>query len=201
MERELVIVSLFDGISCAQIALNKLGIRYVYYASEVDKHSIKCTQKNYPKTIQIGDITGVTRDSIDSSHLERGIDLVVGGSPCQNFTSFGDKKGLDGKKSKLFFEYLRVLDELKPRNFILENVGTMKHTYRDIISEKVGAGYILINSSHFLPQHRRRLYWTNIDFNVDDIPDKPVDVTVQDVILQDVEDVEDKQDWFDKTLY
>jgi len=192
MENEIIVVSLFDGISCAQIALDKLGFKYVYYASEVDKHSIKCTQDNYPNTIQLGDIKDVSKYSISRKHLDRGIDLVVGGSPCQNFSSFGDKKGLDGKKSKLFFEYMRVLRELKPRYFLLENVGSMKHVYRDIITKEVGTDYVLINSSSFVPQHRRRLYWTNIPFSVDNIPKNPVSVTVQDVILEKTQDVDDK---------
>lgn len=188
----IVVVSLFDGISCAQMALNRLNLKYVYYASETDKYSIKCTQKNYPETIQLGDVRYVTKDNISYSHLEKGIDLLIGGSPCQNFTSFGDKKGLKGKKSALFFEYVRVLKELKPKYFLLENVGTMKHDYRNLISKELEVDYILINSSHFLPQHRRRLYWTNIPYKVEDIPKKQVDVTVQDVILQHVDDVDDK---------
>lgn len=184
MKKEIIVVSLFDGISCAQIALNKLGIKCIYYASEVDKFSIKCTQENYPNTIQLGDVSTVTRESINPLHLKKGIDLVIGGSPCQNFTSFGDKKGLDGKKSKLFFEYMRVLKELKPTHFLLENVGSMKHTYRDIISDLMGVEYVSINSNLFVPQNRRRLYWSNIPFENDSLPTHITQKTVQNDILE-----------------
>ena len=110
------ILSLFDGMSCGQIALNKVGIKYDnYYASEIDQHAIKVTQHNYPNTIQLGDITKIKGGDLPS------IQLLIGGSPCQSFSSAGNRTGFDGK-SGLFWEYVRILNEVKPKYFLLENV-------------------------------------------------------------------------------
>lgn len=155
------VLSLFDGISCGQIALNQLGIKVDnYYASEINPYSIKVTQTNYPNTKQVGDITKLYRGAI-SPH----IDLLIGGSPCQGFSFMGKQLNLEDPRSKLFFEYVRILKEIKQNNpnvlFLLENV-KMKKESQDIISENLGIEPILINSALFSAQNRNRLYWTNI---------------------------------------
>ncbi len=150
------VLSLFDGMSCGQIALNRAGIKYDnYFASEIDKHSIQITQKNFPNTIQLGDVT-----KIKGSDLPK-IDLVMGGSPCQGFSLAGKKLNFEDPRSKLFFEFVRIIKELKPTYFLLENV-KMKKEWRDIITNELGCHPILINSSVVSAQNRERLYWTNI---------------------------------------
>jgi site-specific DNA-cytosine methylase len=149
------VLSLFDGMSCGQIALNKSGIPYNnYFASEIDKFAIKVTMENYPDTQQLGDIC-----ELNTSELPK-IDLLFGGSPCQSFSTAGNGKGFDGK-SKLFWEFVRVLNEVKPTYFLLENV-KMKKEWRDIISDALGVQPIEINSRLVSAQNRPRLYWTNI---------------------------------------
>lgn len=154
------VLSLFDGMSCGQIALNRVGIKYDnYFASEIDKHTIQITQKNYPKTIQLGDIT-----QIKGEYLPK-IDLLFGGSPCQSFSNAGNRTGFDGK-SGLFWEYVRILKETNPTYFLLENV-KMKKEWQDIISKEMGVEPIEICSSLFSAQQRKRLYWTNIPISKD----------------------------------
>ena len=149
------VLSLFDGMSCGQIALNRVGINYDnYFASEIDKHAVQITQKNYPNTIQLGDVT-----QIKASDLPK-IDLLIGGSPCQSFSNAGNGKGFDGK-SGLIYHYFRLLKETKPTYFLLENV-KMKKEWQDRISEEMKVKPIEINSKYFVPQNRPRLYWTNI---------------------------------------
>ena len=149
------VLSLFDGMSCGQIALNRLNIHYDnYYASEIDKNAIKVTQHNYPNTIQVGDITKLKGGDFPQ------IDLLIGGSPCQSFSNAGLRNGFDGK-SRLFWEYARLLEEIKPTYFLLENV-KMKKEWQDIITKELGVKPIEICSSHFSAQQRKRLYWTNI---------------------------------------
>lgn len=149
------VLSLFDGMSCGQIALNKLGIKYDnYYASEIDEPAMSVTQFNYPNTIQMGSIT-----ELQSSQLPK-IDLLFGGSPCQSFSNAGNGKGFDGK-SGLFYDFVRLLKECKPTYFLLENV-KMKKEWQDIISEELGVQPIKINSNLVSAQNRERLYWTNI---------------------------------------
>ena len=115
------VLSLFDGMSCGQIALNRAGISYdKYYASEIDKHAIKVTQHNYPDTIQIGDVTKVKGTDLPK------IDLLIGGSPCQGFSFAGKQLNFDDPRSKLFFEFVRLLKECKPKYFLLENVKMKK---------------------------------------------------------------------------
>jgi len=151
------VVSLFDGISCLQIALNKSGIPYEnYYASEIDKPCITITQNNYPSTIQLGNICDLKKSDFPSD-----IDLLVGGSPCQGFSLMGKQLNFDDSRSKLFFEYVRLWKELKPKYFILENV-KMRQDIQDAISDILGVKPIEINSALFSGQNRRRLYWTNI---------------------------------------
>jgi DNA-cytosine methyltransferase len=149
------VLSLFDGMSCGQIALNRLGIKYDnYYASEIDKYSIKVTMKNYPNTIQLGDVTKIKGKDLPK------IDLLIGGSPCQGFSFAGKQLNFEDPRSKLFFEYVRLLKELKPKYFLLENV-KMKKESQDIISKYLGVEPIEICSSLVSAQSRKRLYWTN----------------------------------------
>ena len=151
------VLSCFDGMSCTQIALQQLGYENInYYASEVDKYAIKVTQANYPKTHQVGDIT-----KIDPEKLPK-IDLMVGGSPCQDLSFAGKGKGLiEGERSSLFFAFVDLLKAIKPKYFLVENV-RMKKEYQDIISDILGVQPIKINSSLVSAQNRVRLYWTNI---------------------------------------
>ncbi|KAF5034101.1 C-5 cytosine-specific DNA methylase [anaerobic digester metagenome] len=151
------VLSLFDGMSCGQIALNRAGIKYdKYYASEIKSHAIKVTQHNYPDTIQLGDI----RD-IKAADLPK-IDLLIGGSPCQDFSRGNAvRDGLEGVKSSLFYEYLRLLKDLSPSYWLLENV-VMDAEQEMIISELMGTEPVRINSSLVSAQLRDRLYWTNI---------------------------------------
>ena len=171
------VLSLFDGMSCGQIALNKLGIKVDnYFASEIKTHAIQVTQDNYPKTIQLGSVEFVTKEMLCNYK----IDLLIGGSPCQDLTIINNKKnGLNGDKSRLFYEYLRVLKEIKPKYFLLENVASMKNIDKNIITELLGVDPILINSDLVSAQHRRRLYWTNIP-NVKQPKDK--NISLKDVI-------------------
>jgi DNA (cytosine-5)-methyltransferase 3A len=194
------VLSLFDGMSCGQIALNRVGIKYDnYYASEVDKSAIKVTQHNYPNTIQLGDIT-----SIKGSDLPT-ITLMCGGSPCQNLSFAGKMNGMSTKdkyeivsleqylelkekgyefdgQSYLFWEYVRLLNEVKPKYFLLENVKMLKK-WENIISNVLGVEPIEINSTLVSAQNRRRLYWTNIP-NVQQPIDK--EINLKDIIVDDI---------------
>lgn len=163
------VLSLFDGMSCGQIALNKLGIDYdKYFACEIDKYAMQVTQHNFPDTVQLGDVQFVTKETFGNHK----IDLVVGGSPCQGFSFAGKMLNFDDPRSKLFFEYVRLVKELKPKYFLLENV-KMKKESQDIISKYMGVEPIEINSSLVSAQTRKRLYWTNIP-NVSQPEDKGV---------------------------
>lgn len=162
------ILSLFDGMSCGQIALERAGIKVDnYYASEIKKHAIKVTMDNYPNTIQLGDVTKIQyNDGIlytENGNFNVGkIDLLIGGSPCQDFSLLKvNGKGLDGDKSKLFYEYLRLLKEVKPKYFLLENV-KMKKESRNQLNQYLGVEGIDINSRLVSYQNRPRIYWTNI---------------------------------------
>jgi DNA (cytosine-5)-methyltransferase 3A len=153
--KNINVLSLFDGMSCGQIALNKLGVKYdSYYASEIDKFAIGITKKNYPNTIHLGDVRDVKGEDMPK------IDLLFGGSPCQSFSNAGNGKGFEGS-SGIFWEYVRVLREVKPKYFMLENV-KMKKEWQDIITKELGVEPIAINSSLLSGQNRPRLYWTNI---------------------------------------
>jgi DNA-cytosine methyltransferase len=150
------VLSLFDGMSCGQIALRRANIPYErYYASEIDKYAIQVTQQNYPKTIQLGDVT-----TISSRSLPR-IDLLMGGSPCQGFSWAGKHLNFDDPRSKLFFEFVRLLRECNPRYFLFENVKMTKQNER-IINNYLKCTPLKINSSLVSAQNRERLYWTNI---------------------------------------
>ncbi len=150
------ILSLFDGMSCGQIALNKAGIsKYEYLASEINPYAIKVTQHNYPNTTQLGDVTKIKGDSVGR------IDLLMGGSPCQGFSFAGNQLNFKDERSKLFFEYVRILKETTPKYFLLENVKMIKES-EDVITEMLGVKPIKINSSLVSAQNRERLYWTNL---------------------------------------
>ena len=166
------VLSLFDGMSCGQIALERAGIKVDnYYASEIDEKAIKITQHNYPNTKQIGSVLDVKGVDLPK------IDLLIGGSPCQSFSNAGNGKGFEGE-SGLFREFVRVLKEIKPTHFLLENV-VMKKEWQDIITEALGVEPIKINSSLVSAGHRKRLYWTNIP-NVEQPKDRGI--TIDDII-------------------
>lgn len=170
--KEFNVLSLFDGMSCGQIALNRAGISYdKYFASEIEKHPIAVTQHNYPETIQVGDVIKLSARTLPQ------ISLLMGGSPCQGFSSAGKGLNFDDPRSALFFEYVRLKNELNPEYFLLENV-SMKKEWRDIISEQLGVEPININSQDFSAQLRNRLYWTNIPIG----KWSPVSVTLTDVL-------------------
>lgn len=153
------VLSLFDGMSCGQLALKRAGVRYDrYYASEIDKHAIQVTQLNFPRTIQLGDVTRVAKSRLPE------ISLLIGGSPCQGFSSAGAGLNFNDPRSKLFFEFVRLKRDLNPQYFLLENVG-MKQEWQDVISSFLGVKPIAINSADFSAQNRLRLYWTNISID------------------------------------
>ena len=150
------VLSTFDGMSCVRIALEQLGIPIKqYFASEIDKYPIQITQKNYPDTIQLGDVTKVFAKDLPP------IDILVGGSPCQGFSFAGDQLAFDDPRSALFFEFVRLIKECKPKYFLLENV-RMKKEFLDVITEQLGVEPIFINSALVSAQNRQRYYWTNI---------------------------------------
>lgn len=182
------VLSLFDGISCGRVALERAGIKVQkYYASEIDKDAIKISQSNYDDIIHIGDITKVFYSNgilkTENAEYEVEFDLVIAGSPCTSFSKAGAQKGFEGE-SGLYWHFHRILNEVKPKYFLLENV-KMKKEWPDIITESLGVEPIFINSRDFVPQNRPRLYWTNI----------PVDLHVQkQTVLKDIleDSVEEK---------
>ena len=134
-------LSVFDGISCGHVALERAGLTVDnYYASEIDKYAIQVAQKNHPRTVQLGDVTQV------KGNKYRGIDLLMGGSPCQGFSFAGKQLNFVDPRSRLFFEYVRLLHEVNPKYFLLENVN-MKQEYQDIITNYLGVKPIVINSA------------------------------------------------------
>ena len=181
------VLSLFDGMSCGQIALSKLGVKVdKYYASEIDKYAIQITQKNFPDTVQLGDICEIdAKDFMD-------VDLILAGSPCQGFSFAGKQLAFDDPRSALFFEFIRLLKAIKPKYFLLENV-RMKKEFLEVITEQVSACYTaddvapeykdifgsvklephFINSSLLSAQSRQRYYWTNIP-NIQQPEDKGI---------------------------
>jgi site-specific DNA-cytosine methylase len=190
------VLSLFDGMSCGRIALERAGIPVTnYFASEIKPHAIKVSVTNYPEIKQLGDISKlhVSKLNDGTTFLDaeiRGglcdkIDLLIGGSPCQSFSNANQyvtdgTNGFDGK-SKLFFEYVRVLNELKKQNpnllFLLENV-KMKPQWRDFISKELGVQPIELNSNQFGAQNRPRLFWTNIQV--------PVNLRSSELLVKDI---------------
>lgn len=157
MKKEKIkVLSLFDGVSCARVALDKLNIDvHVYFASEIDKYAIQISQNNWPLIRQIGDVKNV--GSIQGVGV---IDLLIGGSPCQDLSiAKNNRKGLDGERSGLFWEYVRILKEVRPRYFILENVNSMPKEAKDLISETLGVEPIMINAALVSAKNRKRLFW------------------------------------------
>ena len=152
------VLSLFDGISCGMVALERAGVtvdRYVAY--EIDENAIKVSKHNYPQIEHCGDVT-----KADFSKY-KGFDLLIGGSPCQDLSIANQKgKGLNGERSGLFWEYFRALNTIKPKWFLLENVASMKAQDKQKITEMLGVEPIMINSALVSGQQRKRLYWTNI---------------------------------------
>tara|TARA_R110000744_G_scaffold74520_3_gene148807 strand:- start:1565 stop:2491 length:927 start_codon:yes stop_codon:yes gene_type:complete len=154
------VLSLFDGISAGRVALERAGIEVTsYYACEVDPYAIKIAQKNYPDTQQLGDVCAVSAVGIPEP-----IDLLIGGSPCQGFSFAGHQLNFDDPRSQLFFEFVRLWKECRPKYFLLENV-KMKKESEAVITQILGVEPIEINSALVSAQNRKRLYWTNIPFN------------------------------------
>lgn len=156
------VVSLFDGMSCGQIALRELGVvPEIYYASEIDRHAIGQTQLNFPDTVQLGDVTRWQEWDIDWT----GIDLILAGSPCQGFSFAGKMLAFDDPRSRLFFVFADILNHARAANprvrFLLENVN-MKKEHLRVITEYVGVFPVRINSALVSAQNRDRWYWTNI---------------------------------------
>lgn len=152
------ILSLFDGISCARVALERAGIPVeAYYASEIDKYSIEVSKKNWPAIVQVAPVQELdTRPFTD-------IDLLIGGSPCQDLSiAKKDREGLAGSRSNLFWEFVRIRDEVKPKWWILENVASMPKEARAVITEALGVEPIMIDAALVSAQRRKRLFWTNI---------------------------------------
>jgi len=174
------VLSLFDGLSCGQVALERAGIEVGnYYASEIDKYAIQITQNNYHNTVQLGDVTNWQEWSIDWSS----IDLLIGGSPCQGFSFAGKQLNFEDSRSKLFFVYVDILNHIKKYNpnvkFLLENV-KMKKEYLDVISQHLGVNPVFINSALVSAQNRQRYYWSNWKF------EQPEDknISLKDIVLE-----------------
>lgn len=158
MKNGLNVMSFFDGISCGQYALYKLGVPVaVYYASEIDKFAIQITQKNFPNTVQLGDI-----NKINFADYEEKIDLIMGGSPCQDLSIAGKRAGLKGERSGLFYKFVEAIQTIKPKYFLLENNYNMPQDAYEEISRLMGCYPVLIDSALVSAQSRKRLYWTNV---------------------------------------
>ena len=176
------VLSLFDGISCGRVALERAGIKVdKYFSSEVDKNAIKISAKNYQDIIQLGDVRNITKEMVGE------IDLLIGGSPCQDLSIVKSqtRQGLEGQKSNLFYEYIRLLNELKPKYFLLENNASMRQSDKDTISSIIGVEPIEINSADFSAQERKRLYWTNIPTQYIPLENKLV---LQDILEEGVDE-------------
>ena len=182
------VLSLFDGMSCGQLALERAGIQVEnYFAAEIDKYAIKVTQANFPDTVQLGDVTKVKAEGqqlYDPFGCGHEIDLLIGGSPCQGFSFAGKQLNFDDPRSKLFWEYVRLLKALKPKYFLLENV-KMKKESMDVITDALGVEPVAINSRLFSAQNRPRIYWTNIPF---DVPTQDKGIVLRDILESKVEE-------------
>jgi DNA-cytosine methyltransferase len=164
------VLSLFDGISCGQIALNRAGVLYQnYYSSEIHKNAMKVVKKNYPNTIFLGDINFIENDE----RFPKKIDLLLAGSPCQGFSLSGKQLNFEDPRSKLYFKFLEIMKKYKPKFVLLENV-LMKKEYMDVITNTIGIQPIKIDSRLFSAQSRKRLYWTNIPIDINKIVDKHI---------------------------
>lgn len=213
----LNVLSLFDGMSCGQIALNRLGIKIDnYFASEIDVHAMKVTKANNPNTQHIGSVVNVDGYSLPK------IDLLIGGSPCQSFSFAGKRKGMSTKdeqeiltlehylqlkaenyefegQSYLFWEYMRLLNEVKPKYFLLENV-VMSENWEKVLSRAIGVNPILINSNLVSAQNRERLYWTNIGMKPTGLFGYPMSIIEQPkdkgILLKDILEKEVEEKYF-----
>ena len=195
------VLSLFDGMSCGMLALDRLGIKVdKYYASEIDKYAMQVSAANYPEIIQVGDVCDLKSEDF------KDIDLILAGSPCQGFSFAGKQLAFDDPRSALFFEFIRLLKEIKPKYFLLENV-KMKKEYLQIISEQVSACYpeipfgiepIFINSSLVSAQSRQRYYWTNIP-NVEQPKDR--EIVLKDILEDGFDTERDKSHCLDANYY
>jgi DNA-cytosine methyltransferase len=166
------VLSLFDGISCSMVALKRNQIPVAkYYACEIDKYAIQVSKKNHPEIEHLGDVCQIG--------IIPNIDLLIGGSPCQDLSiAKKNRKGLEGKRSSLFWEYVRILKESKPKYFVLENVNSMPKEAKEIITKELGVEPIMINASLVSAQCRKRLFWTNIP-----IKELPID---KGILLKDI---------------
>lgn len=221
------VLSLFDGMSNGQIALKKAGINYEkYYASEIDKYAQIVSKANFPETIYLGDVRNINVNDLPK------IDLLIGGSPCQSFSFAGKRKGMSTKdnieiltlnqylelknagfkfegQSYLFWEYVRILNECKPKYFLLENV-IMSEKWERVISKTLGVNPIKINSNLVSAQNRERLYWTNIGMiptglfgDLESIIQQPKDkgIYIKDIIENEVDQKYFLSEKNDKLLY
>ena len=190
----ITVLSLFDGISCGRVALERAGIKVkAYYASEIDKHAIKVSKDNWKDTVHIGDVAKVSYED-GVLYTEQGnyfvgkINLVIAGSPCQGFSMAGKQLAFDDERSKLYFEFERILSEVKTGNpnvkFLLENV-KMKQEHKDVITQRLGAEPVAINSNLVSAQNRYRLYWTNIG-EIEQPKDRGI--FLEDILQSDVPD-------------
>lgn len=152
------VLSLFDGISCGRVALDRAGIKVnKYYSSEIDRYAIQIAQKNYPDTIQLGDIKNIKGEALPK------INLFIGGFPCTNLSiAKNNREGLAGEQSGLFYEMVRLHREVNPKWFIYENVASMAKDQKEIITNTLGVEPIMIDAKLVSAQQRKRLFWTNI---------------------------------------
>lgn len=177
------VLSLFDGMSCGQLALSRLGVKVdTYYASEIDKYAMQVANKNFPNTVNLGDVTKVNAKQLNK------IDLLIGGSPCQGFSFAGKQLNFEDPRSALFFQYVRILHEVRGANpdvkFLLENV-KMKQEFQDVITDFMGVEPVTICSSNFSAQNRTRLYWTNIQ-GIKERPRTKEGVLLKDILEEEV---------------
>jgi DNA (cytosine-5)-methyltransferase 3A len=193
------VLSLFDGISVARVALDYAGIQVKnYYSAEIDKYAIAVSQKNYPNIKRLGSVCDIS-GSVGGEEVSpfEPIDLLIGGSPCQDLSiAKKGRKGLDGNRSGLFWEYIRIRDLVKPKWFILENVASMPQKDKDVITEAMGVQPVMFNASLVSAQTRKRLFWTNIKF------DLPLDkgILLKDILQPDGE-VDERMVNKDKKAY
>lgn len=171
------VLSLFDGISCARLAIEQVGHSIDnYFCSEVDKSCVALSAERFPHNVQLGDVRSIKKKSLPK------IDLLIGGSPCQDISNAFKGDGLNGSRSGLFFEFIRLLEALKPEYFVLENV---RNSQQNLMDNAIGVKGVVINSSKFSAQFRPRCYWTNIGMNTPEVENEQV---IADIIENDVEE-------------
>jgi len=181
------VLSLFDGISCGQVALQRAGFKPKnYFASEIDTNAISVTQRHFPDTCQVGSVTAL--HDINFDVIGR-IDLLMGGSPCQGFSFAGKQLNFNDPRSKLFFDFVKLKNRLNPKYFLLENV-SMKREFLDVIDEQLGVKGVLVNSNEFSAQGRKRYYWTNIPFSTNTLGCQVLkrSLCVEDILQDNVDD-------------